>query len=37
MGRQKPGQALARRTGVAEQDRVVAGVWLPSSEEPPNH
>lgn len=35
MGRQKPGQALAWRTGVAEQDRVVAGVWLPSSEEPP--
>lgn len=37
MGRQKPGQALARRTGVAEQDRVVAGVWLSSNEEPPNH
>lgn len=37
MGRQKPGQALAQRTGVAEQDRVVAGVWRPSSEEPPNH
>lgn len=37
MGRQTPGHALARRAGVAKQDGVVAGVWLPSGEEPPNH
>lgn len=35
MGRQKPGHALAWRAGVAKQDRVGAGAWLPCGEEPP--
>lgn len=34
MGRQKPGQALARRTGVAEQDRVVEGYGSPLVKNP---